>query len=230
MLNQDLVKSAKEMGEANDCSVKALATICDLPYKMAHDHMAGIGRVFRCGFRPDQAIKNLGYQLHQLAHLKSKTIRTLERELAAEFGGLKVLIYCSRGRHVLAWDGAMIADWTGGRQQRVCLNRVYLCFKGSFLEAMQQVGQSVPVPARAELAPKNLTRTAVYISCEELDVWEQQYSSVAAAYKALGFHLRGHQRLRRALKKFGEARGYALYADDGIRFRNVRIEMKAKKD
>jgi len=228
MLYDEHKKASDEMGETNDCSVKALAVICDLTYEVAHAAMAAIGRSFRKGQRPEKAIEAQGWELWRLMSIKSKTIRTLERELAASYGGLKVLIYCSKGRHVLAWDGKMIADWSGGRQQRVCLNRVYLCYTDP--EDIRKIGpgNSVPVPQRKELrGRKGHTRTAVSISCQELDIYDREYSSVAAAYKGLGFHLRGHQKLRRILKANDEVRGYALYRNDQVSpWRNVRIEMK----
>ena len=210
MTYEELDVTAKEMGESNDCSVKATAVLADIDYRTAHALLKKLGRVFRKGDHPRNALRELGFQF-SIVRFKSKTIRTLERELASAWGGIKILIYTKNQRHVLAWDGSMIQDWSAGRQQRV--GSCYIVYPVG--EYQPFPGKSVPVPERKELrGRKGHIQSAVLVSCDELDIQNHEYPSVAAAYKALGLSLRGHQKARRIMKLYGSVHAQARDALD----------------
>jgi hypothetical protein len=194
--------------ETNDCTVIAVSVACGISYAKAHALLAAAGRKPRKGlsqYKYHPVIEALGFEVVKITdQFKSKTVRTIERELAAKYGGIKILVNVPR--HVLAWDGTQIVDWSAGRIHRV--ENVYAIMPStdrSWDFPWQIRGKTVPVPERRALnrsADHNVRHgCAVYIDDNLIGT----YTSVAAAYKANGWNLRGHQKVRRIMKLYDEA-------------------------
>lgn len=192
------------MKDDNDCTVIAVSAVTGISYEQSQSLLAKAGRKRNRGLIRQiyhDVIRQLGFTIRQLK-LAAKTVRTIEQELAAEWGGCKVLINVKR--HVLTWDGERILDNSAGRMYR--LSGVYLVYKGAEPE-----GKAVPLYKQRTLRRRPMRRNGVkvYIADKFID----EYSSLAAAYKANGWSLRGHQKVRRQMKYWGEAR-VNLYRDN----------------
>ena len=214
----------KDFNEDNDCTVISMSVVCGMPYAEAHAILAKAGRKPRKGFsrfKVHNEIRQLGFTITEIPSAKveswqvpsfihqfeSKTVRTLERELAQHYGGCKILIYVAG--HVAGWNGKEIVDWSAGRQQRI--QSMYLVYK----DEMPLLGKSVPVPERKPLKKTGCKRSAVRARCPELGIYEfVEYRSVKAAYEAMGLDLQYHQRNRLQLKHFGKLRFTASVAND----------------
>ncbi len=112
-----LIKDSQSFNESRDCTVKAVAIACNVPYKVAHKAMSDNGRKPRQGAYPFQthnAIKSLGFKVEMTHRFTAKTITTLARELPSR----GVFIVHVRG-HVLACRGGEVKDWTEGRRNRI---------------------------------------------------------------------------------------------------------------
>jgi len=202
--------------EANDCAVIAVSLSTGIPYDEAHALLKAAGRKNRKGISPIlymSAIRQLGFTVTPIK-LQSKTVRTIERELAKYWGGVKILVGIRR--HVLTWDGNEIADWTAGRNHRI--RDVYVIHKGDV-----PVGRSVPVPERKAMLKTSRPRSPVAIRIGPGGEFTE-HSSVAAAYKATGLNLSGHQRIRRAVKAHGEWTFWA-YRDNSYSSELVTIRL-----
>lgn len=108
---------SKQMAEYNDCSVKAVALACDVPYKVAHKALENQGRKKRNGARVgdmQEAIKKLGFKTAPVAY-NAKTAITLERDPLLTKGHYIALMK----RHVAAVVNGSVQDWTSGRRNRV---------------------------------------------------------------------------------------------------------------
>jgi len=212
----DIRQDADAHRETNDCTVVAVSVACGIEYAEAHALLAAAGRKRGKGFSDWKYLPLIEQQgnainrirpsatamppapLSQLPELKAKTVRTVEKELAANYSGLRVLIRTSG--HVLAWNGKEIVDWTAGRNHRIIA--AYVIFPAG----------TMPKPS-APVAPKE--RKALRRSSDQNarhgclvyfgDNLIGSYKSVAAAYKDNGWSLRGHQRVRRLMKLYGEA-------------------------
>ena len=114
-----LQEASRELNETNDCAVKAVALVTGASYIEAHAALKSIGRKNRQGTFFDDtktALKMLGKQhFNATNQFKSRTVRTLERELAKYKGTFLIRVR----RHVLACVDGKIIDWTAGRQFRV---------------------------------------------------------------------------------------------------------------
>ena len=114
-----LKKQSVQMGEANDCTVKALALVSGMEYKYCHTLLAKHGRPRRSGPSWAQfyrAVSAMGLWKKEY-QVKSKTLTTLERELKNVKG--RFLVETSGGRHVCAIVNGVVEDWTAGRRHRV---------------------------------------------------------------------------------------------------------------
>jgi len=114
---QKMVKFAKDNNEHNDCSVKAVAIACDVPYKVAHKALERAGRKPRKGVFPNQiqaAVESLGYGVAQW-QVTAKTMSKLGADPELQKGHYMVFV---RG-HVAALKDGVIEDWTQGRRHRV---------------------------------------------------------------------------------------------------------------
>lgn len=195
----DYTKIRNGSDDRNDCTVIATAIVCGIAYSKAQSLLADAGRIKGRGCLPSiyqKVIRDQGFSIQDIhPQFKAKTIRTLERELAESWGGCKVLIGIRR--HVLAWDGAKIQDWTGGR-----IHRIRDIFLICPFNDVPELGRSVPVPKRHKLNRTPQKRSAVMANI--LGNEPQRYQSVAAAYTGMGLDLRGHQKIRRLVKYHGE--------------------------
>lgn len=183
-----------------DCSVIAVSVVTGITYQQASAKLTSAGRIKNKGFaitKYHRVIEDLGFTIEAI-HLVSKTVRTVERELAVKWGNTKVLI--NTYGHVLAWNGKEIVDWTGGR-----LHRVRAAFV-VYPKNTAVVAKSVSPPIRNDLNRSSWTVTKVSITSAELDIQNKIFKSLPAAYKALGFHKAGRQKIRRILKMQGSIR------------------------
>lgn len=120
MIDQVFRRSA-ELGEDNDCSVKAVALACGLPYDAAHAAFEDAGRRHGRGVLTPQifkALKVLKINTQPISHLRQPngsryTPRTISRLLP--FG--RYLVY-TRG-HVFALVDGQVLDWTKGRKHHI---------------------------------------------------------------------------------------------------------------
>jgi hypothetical protein len=129
-----LQNEADSLGETNDCTVKAIAIVCDVSYKVAHAALKKAGRKNRKGaYVSDQrrAVKELGFEMVRVdrsffidrypgnhKNLKSVTTHHMQRFWKVWCDGDTYLIYTSR--HVGAVINGVNHDWTKGRAMRAC--------------------------------------------------------------------------------------------------------------
>lgn len=119
---KSLEAASKKCGEDRDCTVRALAVVCEVTYEDARLALLACGRQPRHGAFHHQwmkAAQMLGIELVDLGFLiKSRTVRTLERnELPRHFAGQLVLV--DQVEHVAAWDGEQVLDWSAGGLKRI---------------------------------------------------------------------------------------------------------------
>lgn len=120
MIDQVFRRSA-ELGEDNDCSVKAVALACDLPYDAAHAAFEDAGRRHGRGVNWPQiskALKGLKVNTQPISHLRQPngscyTPKTISRLLP--FG--RYLVYTRN--HMFALVDGEVLDWTKGRKHRI---------------------------------------------------------------------------------------------------------------
>lgn len=110
-----------EMGETNDCSVKALSIVCDKPYRMAHDALRKLGRrnhTGATGLTLIAAIQQFGFTVSQVQgdspNKFGGTVSTLTRRLPSKGTYFAIV----RG-HVIAVRNGKVEDWTAGRRHQV---------------------------------------------------------------------------------------------------------------
>lgn len=110
-----------EIGEDNDCAVKAVAIACDVPYRMAHSLLKSEGRRDKRGtptYMIHRAIKGLGFNMTEVEGKApfrfGGTITTLTRKLPSN--GM-YLAYTAT--HVLMVKNGKLEDWTEGRRHRI---------------------------------------------------------------------------------------------------------------
>ena len=125
---------SKSMGEDNDCSVIAIATVCQVSYTQAHETCKKFGRQANGGmFNYDisRAIKSLGFTLTEVkpsdfirqypkGHcdvLKNVTTHHPERFNKVWADGETYVVYCKG--HVLAVVNGVNHDWTKGKAKLV---------------------------------------------------------------------------------------------------------------
>lgn len=109
-------KVSDAYNETNDCTVKAVAIACDIPYIKAHAVLKEIGRKPGRGLYAHQyheAIKKLGYTIKTI-QTDAKTISTLPSHLDSS----KSYIANVRG-HALAVVKGKVEDWSAGRKHRI---------------------------------------------------------------------------------------------------------------
>ena len=108
---------AAQKSETNDCTVKAVSIVCDVPYHVAHKALALQGRVNRRGAYPKQiekAIESLGFKSVQINDIKAATCTTLARDPAVYKG----FFFAYVKRHILAVVDGKIEDWTATNCRR----------------------------------------------------------------------------------------------------------------
>lgn len=108
---------SKQVGERNDCSVKAVALACDVPYRVAHKALENQGRKEGRGVLMGQikdAITSLGYTAAPAAYT-AKTAITLERDKLLAKGHYIAMM----NGHVAAVVNGQVQDWTNGRRHHI---------------------------------------------------------------------------------------------------------------
>lgn len=116
---EELQEVSKSIEETKDCAVKAVAAVTGLAYLVVHSAMCRHGR------RPKsctpnrityEVLKHLGFKNKDVTrYYKSKTVRTLEREMKHRRG---TYLVWTKG-HILAVVKGKVCDWTEGRLHRV---------------------------------------------------------------------------------------------------------------
>lgn len=112
-----MCKHSKLLKEANDCTVKAITAVTGVHYVDVHSLLAKHGRPHRKGAQKHtqyRTLKDLGFKMEHIK-VKSKTVRTLGRELKNQPGNYLVWV---KG-HVLAVKDGEVLDWTNGRLHRI---------------------------------------------------------------------------------------------------------------
>lgn len=110
--------------EDNDCSVKAVAIACDVPYKLAKDTLESVGaRRPRSGanlYGILAAIAKLGFVTNEIEGQRplkfGGTISTLTDKLPKR--GMYIALVRN---HILTVKNGKIEDWTEGRRHQVQL-------------------------------------------------------------------------------------------------------------
>lgn len=185
---KDIKEAKLSFQDTNDCSVVAMSVVASIPYAAAHQLCKDHGRQKGKGFTCYSALRSIGFTVDPITkHITSKTIRTIERELAAKWGGVMVLIRTTA--HILGWDGYKIVDWSTGRAHRII--EVLLIYKGD-----RPTGKSVPMPKQQ--SKKVTARPAAAVMVNGI-----RYPSMPAAYKALALTAKGRQKARRIMKSWG---------------------------
>ena len=137
-LHQDAHRAA--LRETNDCTVKAVAVALRIPYVESHELLRRAGRQNRKGFsvrKYEDVIRRHGYEVREVfctgrlasyscysdelneLGLRGRTMRTVEHELATRFPGRVFLLLTTNARHVAAFDGKRLQDWSVGRRHRI---------------------------------------------------------------------------------------------------------------
>lgn len=110
-------KLSNEMREKNDCSVKAVSILCDVPYKVAHKALQRAGRKTGRGvteFAIEWAISMLGFTT-DLVRVDALTVTTLEHDPEVQKGYYLAIV---RG-HIASIVNGRVEDWTRGRRHKV---------------------------------------------------------------------------------------------------------------
>jgi len=218
---KDIREDARDYREGNDCTVVAVSVVCGMEYAEAHSLLKAAGRrkgkglhekyyhsVIRDQGHTIDRITINGWNRNKIQHrqLISKTVRTVERELAQYYGGQIVMIKV-RG-HVLVWNGTEIVDWSAGRMHRIQV--AYIVYKDT-----PPTAKRVPVPKRKSLNRKGWTVAAVEAMCPSQGFPEwTTFKSIPEAYRAFGISKKGRQLVRRHVKYHGHAT-FSSYIDGG---------------
>ena len=126
-MNYQKVSRLSEMvRENNDCSVRAVSILCDVPYKVAHRALQWVGRKNRKGaskLQIEWAIEKLGFCTEEV-QTYSSTVAQLESDPNVQKGYYYVLV---KG-HIASVVNGQVEDWTRGRRHRVLtVSRVTPC-------------------------------------------------------------------------------------------------------
>jgi len=111
----------KQLNEANDCSVIAIALVCRLTYKEAHSRCCHMGRKARKGMTNWNILLTAKYgnfNMELVKNLRQKsgslyTPKTIGEKLKRGY----YLCFCNG--HVLSVINGHVHDWTNGRQHRI---------------------------------------------------------------------------------------------------------------
>lgn len=113
---EECEKQREAMGEANDCTVKALAIAGGIAYTKAHYIMKQAGRRNRRGTHTPNIKKGFelaGFKLEKVKHT-GKTVTTITQDCAKS----KRYVAITRN-HILAITNGIVQDWTEGRRHRI---------------------------------------------------------------------------------------------------------------
>lgn len=112
-------------GDKNFCAPLAISIVAEISPLEAQvacilqGRKKGKGTVFHTQTKP--ALEELGFDVERI-YIKAKTVKTIEKELAAKKDGGKYLIRVKR--HILAFSEGKVQDWSKGS-----LKRVYKVYK-----------------------------------------------------------------------------------------------------
>lgn len=134
----DLAAESYVIGELNDCTVKAIAIACNVPYKIAHKAMADVGRKKGHGaplFKTIAAVESLGFTVKQhwtwdpyyrsiiasypKPHYNLKHITTYHPIRFAEAWADKPPMIFSMVGHVAGFRNGHLSDWSRTRYKQV---------------------------------------------------------------------------------------------------------------
>lgn len=109
---------SKAIGEKNDCAVKAVAAVTGIEYEVAHTLLKKYGRKFGKGTPnsvTEKALAELGFKL-----VAFKSPFAGMRSFASGIWTHKpILVWVSKGRHIVGIKDKIVHDWTNNRCHRV---------------------------------------------------------------------------------------------------------------
>jgi len=129
-------ESQYRFNETNDCTVKALAIACELPYSTAHALLKAKGRKDRHGFhmyKVYDVARELGFEERRIwdhqefiskypgIHKNLRHVTTHHpRRFPKAFDPSKTyMLLTTGGRHVLVVKGGKVHDWTVNTSMRI---------------------------------------------------------------------------------------------------------------
>lgn len=135
---KSLEVEAFAIGDKNDCAVKAVAIVCDVPYKLVHERLTALGRKKGRGTKrttTESLVKSLGFEIRKWTFkerldmvksypsphcrvLHNITIHHPRRFPAAWANVHPNLLLFSRG-HVSALKNGQLIDWAVNKAKRV---------------------------------------------------------------------------------------------------------------
>lgn len=111
-------KHSQQMGEKNDCAVKAVAIATFQEYHDVREMFSAEGRKTGCGtprWMTEKVLNLLGRKLVDVTkHFRSKTVVSLSREVTPRDN----LLVSTRG-HVFCIQDGQVLDWTKSRRHRI---------------------------------------------------------------------------------------------------------------
>jgi hypothetical protein len=122
---QDVKQISDKYGEGNDCTVKAVAIACQIPYEEAHQYLSKLGRRKGRGWyhathiRGNKLVRGYIDNLEKIGieyvpvDFNSRTVSQLGREFCR--GNYIVQV----SGHALALVDGKVEDWTAGRKHHV---------------------------------------------------------------------------------------------------------------
>lgn len=132
----ELQMEAYMIGERNDCTVKAVALVCDVPYKTAHEALKKVGRENgKRTFEYLAAVRSLGFHVREWSftekqeviwsypkghtHLHSITTHHPRRFPKAWMPHRNKRLLFLVHRHIAAVVRGEVHDWTVNKSKRV---------------------------------------------------------------------------------------------------------------
>lgn len=125
---ESLCKDSNKYGERNDCTVKALALTCQIPYEQSHEVFRKLGRRKGRGFRTMLAFpsfRKLGFQFEKITNQYGGDT-PLQPGTAYRYTPKTIGKLCKKGRylafcrgHVFAVIDGKVMDWTEGRKHKI---------------------------------------------------------------------------------------------------------------
>lgn len=118
---------SRRLGERNDCAIKALAIVLQIPYNEARERMKP-HRVKSGGTKNiefdhclplNNEVKKAGLTVKRIK-CRSKTLKTLNNSLKSKETFLVYTGGPKRGStHVSVWRSGILEDWAGSKQKRI---------------------------------------------------------------------------------------------------------------
>lgn len=114
---EKIKKDSVALGEKNDCAVRAVTALSNLPYNYVNALFRRNGRRRGRGTPWPiiwKSIKNLNLTCEETKIFTAKTVTSLEKQLPKKG---RFLVHVSG--HVLAAVNGKVVDWTSGRRHRI---------------------------------------------------------------------------------------------------------------